>query len=356
MTQPRPKVTIFPAADGGITATFPHQSANLPASPGSLWHLGNPCLERPEAAFKRDEVTGEPDELSERIIWRVGRLLSWIDAAAAGRLLTSDDPVELPSFNTKATPVLGFIERREDLPGWIERIGKWGFARTGAVRGAYSHRQIIDFMSEGMHLFKEEALAKGGCDLPVDAIWIMLLAAPIVAPWQCPRTWRELSTLLDGMEIDLSEIFRDAGSRTRMSSKTSLNRLLLGFPLQEKIGHEPERVHWVAAEHLGLSDSKTSKRGFRPMESNRLRWDAAKALSADSIRWVKTSNWASDQIRTRGEAEDVVKASRVLIIGAGAIGSAVAESLARSGVCQIGIIDNDLLEVGNLSRHTLGVY
>ena len=33
----------------------------------------------------------------------------------------------------------------------------------------------------------------------------------------------------------------------------------------------------------------------------------------------------------------------------------MAENLARSGVCEIGVIDSDLLEVGNLSRHTLGV-
>ncbi|UIJ85271.1 ThiF family adenylyltransferase [Rhizobium leguminosarum] len=42
-----------------------------------------------------------------------------------------------------------------------------------------------------------------------------------------------------------------------------------------------------------------------------------------------------------------------MLIGAGAIGSAVAENLIRSGAQHLAVLDSDLLEVGNLSRHTL---
>lgn len=46
---------------------------------------------------------------------------------------------------------------------------------------------------------------------------------------------------------------------------------------------------------------------------------------------------------------------RVLIIGAGSLGGAVAENLVRMGVTNMGILDPDLLDVGNLTRHVLGM-
>lgn len=43
--------------------------------------------------------------------------------------------------------------------------------------------------------------------------------------------------------------------------------------------------------------------------------------------------------------------SRVLLIGAGAIGSVIADQLARAGVGALRVIDHDVLEPGNLVRH-----
>jgi hypothetical protein len=43
----------------------------------------------------------------------------------------------------------------------------------------------------------------------------------------------------------------------------------------------------------------------------------------------------------------------VALIGAGAVGSVLSELLARSGVHQIVLVDEDKLEAGNLVRHTL---
>ena len=45
--------------------------------------------------------------------------------------------------------------------------------------------------------------------------------------------------------------------------------------------------------------------------------------------------------------------SKVLIIGAGGLGCPVADLLARSGVCEIGIIDYDKVSLSNIHRQTL---
>tara|TARA_B100001093_G_scaffold93914_1_gene86094 strand:+ start:728 stop:1480 length:753 start_codon:yes stop_codon:yes gene_type:complete len=48
-----------------------------------------------------------------------------------------------------------------------------------------------------------------------------------------------------------------------------------------------------------------------------------------------------------------IKNAKVLIIGAGGLGCSVAEFLARAGVGNIGIIDNDLVNASNIHRQSL---
>jgi len=50
-----------------------------------------------------------------------------------------------------------------------------------------------------------------------------------------------------------------------------------------------------------------------------------------------------------------LRARRIALLGAGAFGSAAAEILVRGGVDDLTIFDIDVLEAGNLVRHTLGL-
>lgn len=354
-TLPFPAIRIYPAVDDGIDCTFPHQAINLFEAGNSRWRRGNPCLERPEAAFKRDEVSEEPADVSNRLVWHVGRLLSWIDAAASGSLVRAGDLVELPSFDARSTPVFGFVEVPAGLSPWLNQAGNWGFAVTGLLEGTVSYRKIVTFMSkDGEALKVVDEITRG--EARADAIWIMLPNAPIIPPWQIPMTWRELSAQMLSANIDLAAILSEAGRISRAKWSTVVpTKLLLGFPLEERRGHAPDRVHWIAIDKIGLGNTETTQNGFRPTERNRVRADIEKARSNGPLRWIRTLNWATDQLRTRGESESVVRSSRVLILGAGAIGSAVAENLARSGVVDIAVMDGDLVEMGNLSRHTLSV-
>ena len=56
------------------------------------------------------------------------------------------------------------------------------------------------------------------------------------------------------------------------------------------------------------------------------------------------------------EAQEKLFASRVLVMGAGGLGSGVIMNLAALGVGQIKIIDGDILEESNLNRQIIHKY
>src|SRR5205807_9698205 len=53
------------------------------------------------------------------------------------------------------------------------------------------------------------------------------------------------------------------------------------------------------------------------------------------------------------EGQRRLRASRVLVVGCGALGSAQVESLARAGVGKLRIVDRDFVEFSNLQRQTM---
>src|SRR5437870_11628116 len=71
---------------------------------------------------------------------------------------------------------------------------------------------------------------------------------------------------------------------------------------------------------------------------------------------MKQNDRYSRQILFSGIGEEGQRrllASRVLIVGCGALGSAQAESLARAGVGRLRVADRDFVEFSNLQRQTM---
>ena len=56
------------------------------------------------------------------------------------------------------------------------------------------------------------------------------------------------------------------------------------------------------------------------------------------------------------DAIEKLKSSRVLLFGVGGVGSAAAESLARSGVGTVGLCDNDVVSPSNLNRQLVALH
>ena len=72
-----------------------------------------------------------------------------------------------------------------------------------------------------------------------------------------------------------------------------------------------------------------------------------------SVDWVASDNWSEANAHARGRFSDQLLSKKILLIGAGALGSAVAEMLVRGGARHMVVCDGDTFEHGNLPRHTL---
>ena len=71
------------------------------------------------------------------------------------------------------------------------------------------------------------------------------------------------------------------------------------------------------------------------------------------VDWIGSTNCSKDQIFSRGGLCEELADSRIALIGAGSLGSMIANSLIRGGVTDLCIFDSDSFGIGNIARHHL---
>jgi hypothetical protein len=73
-------------------------------------------------------------------------------------------------------------------------------------------------------------------------------------------------------------------------------------------------------------------------------------LIDSDIIWSKTVDSSYDIFFGRGKLHNSLTESKILVLGIGAIGSNLAESLVRGGCKNVDLFDNDIKEIGNICR------
>ncbi len=296
--------------------------------------------------------------IDDKIVWHLERLLTWIDAAASNELAMAGEPFELPSGPGQTSfPVIGFIGSKDELELWSARSTEWGWADFTRIPRAASTYAVTAFRDRDLNVILDLQWGALVTSLKpsTTAMWIALDTLPVLLPWELPRTWAALTARLAGAGVDLPNILVEAGSDRRRRDDSGSVILLLGFPIPAAIGDEPSRYHWIALEGVGFSDRNTKKDGFRAIEKTWQLMDRSRASSTSTLNWIRTVNWEPKEIRTRTGFDTDPPLRRVLLLGAGALGSAVSENLVRMGMTDMGISDADRIDVGNLTRHALGM-
>ncbi len=345
-------ISIYPAKVGGITQTFPHQNYNGVGKAQEPWRTGKLCTWTNIAPLRRKGYDVEPGEPERNLAWHLERAQEWLELASCNELAPPGDPFELPdppNRNDCDVAKVAFCEGPSTLAQWQETADLCGTAEVRMLKPDSSIPAVIRFNAKRNRPPVEQEWRKAiGEDEAPPAIWIRTDSVPILPPWQLPATWGELRQACQSQVINLDALLRQAvGGRPIASTP-----LLIGFPIPDKIGGPNLRMHWLA---LRLPDNPAWQLpGFRNNEQGR--WQAYKHIKICDIAaldWLPTENWHYDEVSVRGRLTADAARSSLLIIGAGALGSVLAEMLARAGVGEITVIDSDRIEAGNLVRHTL---
>jgi ThiF family len=350
---PLGRVHFHPSQEGGLHATFQHMQRNDPTD--RPWRSGYPCLDYPARWMGSRAFSGQPDSASGRMGFHATRALEWLQAAADGRLTEDGDPFELPPFGTHPTvAVIAFDESADHLSRWSPLLNRFG--RCVLKRLTESALVADDFR------IRDDAVVPSrwgtriaSIDSTISAFWFTLPAMPVIGPWDTPRTWGELRLLAEAMRIDFFGKLQWIYHNARQAGITNEFPVLVGFAIPQSHGGPPFQIHWqalMAPAPIPEPDLKHARKG----SIGAWTFQRSRTLRDEStLSWVTTENWSEDRLRVRGSLAEVLRKARIILLGAGALGSAVAELLVREGVNDLLVSDSEHVEAGNLRRHTLSL-
>lgn len=97
-------------------------------------------------------------------------------------------------------------------------------------------------------------------------------------------------------------------------------------------------------------------KGYRNNAEGRWHYFRDVTLKKESaIGWLPTQDWGTGRLSSRGQLSLSLRRANALLIGAGALGAPCAEMLVRGGLPRLTVMDGEVLEAGNLLRHTLDI-
>lgn len=349
-------IQIHPSIRNSVEATFPHQLLNRQVEPDTLWRTGRICVDLGVRALGRQGVDREPYSPGERLGWRLLRARAWLEAAVRGELFREGDPFELPDFNPTAKPLIAFGENSSSLITWSNEQARYGIVTFVRLR---EHPQVWAALAFKDLRGREVYAPRWGSYLSsserprANGLWFRLEETPLLDPWKAPTTWGELREAVRRQGLNLDPTLRPLIDRARDGAP---HVLLVGFPIPAVVGGDLANMYWLAMQLPVIAIRNAPRRGFRPgrepvpdlsrLESFR---------DNEPIAWLRSENWDRETTAARGQFPSALTEAEVLLVGAGALGSAIGELLIRGGVRRITVCDDDVLLAGNLLRHTLAL-
>lgn len=362
-TYPAVRPGIYPSKTRGLVYTFFHQAANLTGPDRRPWRCGAPCLHRSAAYLRRLGDALEPGSADRQLRWYVDRLREWLQAAARGELLQPGERLELPDLGFGGGMVLALGERAQDWAFWSRSDVSCGYAPLLQLGRGQERLWIVRaFQDRAGHVviaedFKSAHLTTATSRGPL-AVWVRAPDIPTIPPWQAPTHWSELVDALGARDVDLPSLlwpllddrFRSSGLPRRQRPR---HPLLVGFPVAPKVGAAPASMHWIGFELPPLAEKNETRDGFRPRHRGRTLLDLQGLHGLHPLPWLRAQSWRDADLTGRGRLHGRLSETSILVIGVGALGSAIAELLVRGGARTLTLLDGERLEAGNLVRHTL---
>ncbi len=352
---PKGKIKVYPDVKNSMTVTLYHQENNSKVERNGLWRKGALCLEKNTIL----KFQSEPFSVDDRLLYHVQRTVSWLNLAAKGELVSDDEPFELPEFTLSNILEMqfAFSEDVVTFMQWESSECRYGIAELDVYKSnpfVYYVKIFKSLNGNNEHYTQwGNHLSKTIISSTINAPWILLNQLPVINEWQAPETFGDLIDACSSQQIDIMDVLKNVVTKIRDGKR---HLLLIGFPIPKFFGGELDIIFWKALYLPVVSYGKKVANGFR---SNQQGWwmrDKYEVFTRNTkLDWIISENWNQNEISQRGKMNYQLLRKRILLVGAGCIGASIAEIFIRSGIYNLTIMDFDLFEVGNLSRHTLNL-
>lgn len=352
---PKGKIKVYPDVEKSMNVTLYHQSNNSKVEKNGLWRKGSLCLE----VNTISDFQTEPSSVDERLLYHVKRTIDWLELAAKDMLVSDNEPFELPDFTLSNICNMKFVFSEDEFTcmQWESTDCQYGIAELDMYKSKPSVYYVKEFKSLdnntehyttwGKHLSQQITSPL------IKAPWILMKQLPVINEWQAPETFGDLLDVCNKQDIDILGVLQKLIPHVRDGKR---HFLLIGFLIPKVFGGEPELFFWQALYLPVVSYGKKTANGFRTNEHGWWMRDKCKVFAKNTnLEWIVSENWNQQEISQRGKMNDLLLRKSILLIGAGCIGTSIAEILIRSGIYNLTVSDLDIFEVGNLSRHTLNL-
>ena len=312
--------------------------AEFPFKPPTLWFAhrrfaGTPHVQwgRYVCLYQSVDAEWQPADGMYGLMQRVDE---WLAAAGAGELDPVDAPLHPPVAYTEASTK---VVIREDTPATDG--GLWvGRADLETVNP--QRRDLVGWASmadwDGVPVRGTPAVA-------------ILLNRPL--PAEYPSNVNDLFKSIEGAGVPFGTIWSALRLSAVLVPDGEPGHVVLGAPMRRRAAGEPLRQHLTVWELD--ADALAKVRAYVLSDNDAdLRGQVAKWMVTSKVGWCTVLEDRPEIVnrRDRGALVVAVAGRRVALLGCGALGSAVAETLVRAGVSRLRLLDNGIVTPGILVR------
>ena len=346
------RLLIPPEFPNGVVHTVPLD----PAPRGNRHQNGDWPLERdPQANVLCPPTLNEiyPEEL---LLPYIRHAHEWITAALTGRLTTADERYETPHLVDCADhPIVVYVEGGVGSFEWVRAAG-FGIAQLCRVHthppNALELYRVAGLAATGRTGTPDSLLstiragAFGAEQIAGYAPWVYAGSPVARAPHHAPHRWKDLPPETRRRMLQ--------ALRRVDHSDGAVPLLLLAFGIPKVWEGEKEAIVWAAVQ---LADWESGTfdppKGFRPDHPED--WPKVRSFitANDPLRWIRACRDISPEALSSRSAStpNPLSGRRIAVLGAGALGSMLATTIAKLDPADLLLIDKELLEPGNLVRH-----
>lgn len=301
---------------------------------GHSRHLGAPHVQwgRHLCLYQAPETEWNP---GDGLFGFFERVEQWMAAAGKGQLDPDDAPLHPPVAYPKSAT--RFVIRT-DAPATAADDYWLGCANLERI-----HASRLDLT--GWTAFADWDVSS---DAPTAAA--ILFNAPL--PMEYPSKINDLIKVFEGAGLGFAILYQLLRLNALITPVGEPGYFVLGAPMRRKAAGEPLRQHLTVWE-IEATALETLREIIRAKGEDELALtDLATWMVTAEVRWCRVLEDRPEIVQRRdtGSLAEGLAGKRVLILGCGALGSAIAETVVRAGASALGLADEALVRPGLLVR------